>query len=60
MWEEFECNAPYGGENITEINGVPLPQSYIDFMRQHNGGEGDIGETWLVLYPMEECEYAGK
>ncbi|MCH5347918.1 MAG: SMI1/KNR4 family protein [Oscillospiraceae bacterium] len=56
MWGEFEFNAPYTGEDIIEINGVKLPQNYIDFMKEHNGGEGDIGESWLVLYPMEELQ----
>ena len=22
-------------------------EQYIDFMKRHNGGEGDIGESWL-------------
>lgn len=56
MWGEFEFNSPYSGEDITEINGVKLPQNYIDFMKEHNGGEGDIGETWLVLYPIEKLQ----
>lgn len=56
MWEDFAFNEPYKGEDITEINGIVLPESYIDFMKEHNGGEGDIGETWLVLYPMEELQ----
>lgn len=56
MWGEFEFNPPYTGEDIIEINGVKLPQNYIDFMKEHNGGEGDIGESWLVLYPMEELQ----
>ena len=55
-WNEFEFNEPYEGDVVTEINGVALPQQYIDFMLQHNGGEGDIGETWFVLYPLEELE----
>ncbi len=25
-------------------------------MKEHNGGEGDIGEAWLVLFPLEELE----
>ena len=25
-------------------------------MKKHNGGEGDIGETWLILYPLEELQ----
>lgn len=56
MWNEFEFNSPYNGKRITEINGVNLPQNYIDFMIEHNGGEGDVGESWLVLYPMEELK----
>lgn len=56
MWNEFEFNVPYNGKSITEINGVHLPQNYIDFMTEHNGGEGDIGESWLVLYPIEELK----
>ena len=42
--------------SINEINGVELPQQYIDFMLLHNGGESDLGETWFILYPMEELE----
>ena len=56
MWENFKFNPPYQGEKITKISGVSLPQSYIDFMNQHNGGEGDIGETWLSLYPLENLQ----
>lgn len=33
-----------------------LPKDYIEFMKKHNGGEGDIGETWLILYPLEELQ----
>lgn len=56
MWDDFVFNPPYTGEEITQINGVRLPQSYIEFIREHNGGEGDIGETWLCLYPIEELQ----
>ena len=55
-WGEFEFNVPYTGENIEKVNGVALPKKYIEFMREHNGGEGDIGETWLVLYSLEELQ----
>ena len=33
-----------------------LPNDYIELMKKHNGGEGDIGETWLILYPLEELQ----
>ena len=53
-WGEFEFNAPYEGDVIEKINEVVLPKDYVEFMKKHNGGEGDIGEAWLVLYPLEE------
>ena len=55
-WGEFEFNAPYDGDVIEKINEVVLPKDYVEFMKKHNGGEGDIGEAWLVLYPMEELQ----
>ena len=56
MWSEFQFNEPYIGDDVTEINDVKLPRSYMDFMRKHNGGEGSIGETWLSLYRIEELQ----
>lgn len=55
-WGEFEFNAPYNGDIIEKINEVVLPKDYVEFMRMHNGGEGDIGETWFILYPLEELQ----
>lgn len=55
-WREFEFNAPYNGEVIKKINEVELPEDYVEFMKKHNGGEGDIGEAWLVLYSLEELQ----
>ncbi len=55
-WGEFEFNEPYNDADILKINEVVLPEQYIEFMKKHNGGEGDIGETWLVLYPLEELQ----
>jgi hypothetical protein len=55
-WEEFEFNEPYDGDEIIRINEVVLPKNYLEFMKKHNGGEGDIGENWLVLYSLEELQ----
>ena len=55
-WGEFEFNEEYAGDDILKINDVTLPKQYIDFMKQHNGGEGDIGESWFVLYKLEELQ----
>lgn len=55
-WGKFEFNDSYEGEEIGKVNNVILPEQYIEFMRKHNGGEGDIGETWFVLFPLEELQ----
>ncbi len=54
MWAKFDFNDPYEGEIIESINNIPIPVEYIDFMKKHNGGEGDTGKSWLLLYPFEE------
>lgn len=55
-WGKFEFNDSYEGEEIEKVNNVILPEQYIEFMRKHNGGEGDIGETWFILFPLEELQ----
>ncbi len=56
MWGEFVFNEPYEGQDIYQINEIDLPISYIEFMKRHNGGEGDIGNTWFRLYRLEELQ----
>lgn len=55
-WGEFVFHEPYAGDKIERINNVVLPKQYLRFMKKHNGGEGDIGETWLALFPLEELQ----
>ena len=54
--ESFEFGQPYKGEVMEEVSGVLLPEDYLAFMKKHNGGEGDIGGTYLVLFPLEELQ----
>lgn len=56
MWSDFDFNEPYNGEFNNVIYGVELPEEYVAFMKAHNGGEGNIGESWLVLFPIEELQ----
>ena len=54
MFKEFEFN-PKPEEMITELNGMPLPEDYLAFMREHNGGEGPLGENnYGCFYLLEE------
>ena len=55
-WGDFEFNEPYLGDEILKINSVVLQKQYVEFMEEHDGGEGDIGETWLILFPLEELQ----
>ena len=56
MWSDFDFNEPYNGEFNNVIYGVELPEEYVAFMKAHNGGEGNVGESWLVLFPIEELQ----
>ena len=39
---------------LSSILGVDLPSDYLRFLRNHNGGEGFIGDNYLVLWKAEE------
>lgn len=36
--------------------GRPLPLDYLQFLRRHNGGEGFVGEGYLILWKAEELD----
>ncbi|MCR5802622.1 MAG: SMI1/KNR4 family protein [Clostridia bacterium] len=56
MFKEFEFNEKT--ETILEsVNGLELPDDYLDFMKEHNGGEGPLGENnYGCFYRFEELE----
>ncbi len=41
-------------ESLSSDLAVGLPGDYLDFLAQHNGGEGFIGEKLLILWKAEE------
>ena len=41
-------------EGLSSRLGVALPSDYLDFLRQHDGGEGFIGDNYIVLWKAEE------
>jgi len=56
---EFNSNEPCQDikshiEKIEEIFNIKLPEDYISFMEQRNGGEGFVGENYLGIYQIEE------
>jgi hypothetical protein len=40
--------------------GSILPSEYKEFLRTTNGGEGFVGERYVILYPVEELASANK
>ncbi len=44
MFREFVFNEK-PKKMITEVNGLALPEDYLAFMQEHDGGEGPLGEN---------------
>lgn len=56
MFKEFEFNEE-PETIITSINGLDLPEEYLAFMKEHDGGEGPLGEyNYGCFYRFEELE----
>ncbi len=58
-FHDFEGNGKISSEQISENLqkhlDFLLPEDYVDFMCEFNGGEGGIGENgWLCLFPIHE------
>ena len=54
LLEEFGFNEPTDCE-ITSVNGITVPDDYLSFMREHDGGEGPVGEEgYMQLVMLEE------
>ena len=56
MFREFEFNEK-PEELISEVNGVPIPDDYLAFICEHNGGEGPLGDNnYGRFFKLEELE----
>ena len=56
MFKEFEFNEK-PEQMISSVNGLELPEDYLAFMREHNGGEGPLGENnYGRFYRLEELQ----
>lgn len=56
MFGEFDFNDK-PEEMISEVNGMALPEDYLSFMSEHNGGEGPFGEFgYGRFYRLEELQ----
>lgn len=41
-------------DELSSILGLPLPHDYLNFLKQHDGGEGFIGNSYVVFWRTSE------
>lgn len=54
---EGQLNGPAESEILDGLStrlGAALPKSYIDFLKEHDGGEGFIGDNYIIFWKAEE------
>jgi SMI1 / KNR4 family (SUKH-1) len=57
MIEKLETRAPTDVEPLrraAEDAGIDLPRDYVEFMAASNGASGDVGSSWIELWPVDE------
>jgi hypothetical protein len=55
----MNLNVPTTREALAGLESklrIKLPNQYINFMMQSNGAEGSIGNSYLVIWPIENIE----
>lgn len=40
--------------NLSDRLDIALPANFLNFLRQHNGGEGFIGDNYIIFWKAEE------
>lgn len=58
--KDIEKNLPLDDQTFDSVLrsiDCKFPPDYLDFMRQYNGGEGEIPNgQWLILWPIEQLK----
>lgn len=55
--EGWQLNAGTTEEALRDavvLLGHSLPPDYVQFLREHNGGEGFVGDNYLIVWKLEE------
>jgi len=47
---------PTALEHLVATAGVRLPDDYLTFMASSDGGDGDIGQAWIELWPVARVQ----
>lgn len=59
LFESFNINPPAPENVIISAERslhAKLPDGYMNFLNQANGGEGFIGSNYLILWPIEQIK----
>jgi hypothetical protein len=59
--QDLEARPPVDVELLRQAaadTGVALPEDYLEFMGATNGAVGDVGSTWIELWPIDEILHA--
>jgi hypothetical protein len=63
LFARFKANPPASRDSIVRCQanlGFRLPDEYVRFLQQMNGGEGFIGKHYFMAWPIEELVPANK
>lgn len=55
--QDWDLNEGAPQQEIEAVNahyGERLPQDYLRFLRKHDGGEGSVGDNFLILWRIGE------
>lgn len=59
LFESFDIGSPAPQEAIISAEmalNAKLPNGYVNFLGHANGGEGLIGNSYLILWPVEQLQ----
>ncbi|OZI05352.1 hypothetical protein BWI93_25935 [Siphonobacter sp. BAB-5385] len=40
--------------NLIALHGPDLPNDYLEFMSLHDGAEGDVGQNYISIWPIQD------
>lgn len=54
---KLNLKQPASEATLKQLHGIDrLPQDYVDFLRQSNGAEGFVGNSYLILFAAEAID----
>ena len=63
LLSKFNKNPPAQGNSIRDFeseSGIKLPTEYVQFLEASDGGEGFLGEAYLILWRIGELKEMNK